>query len=83
MDAKQLPWVRGQLPMMRHRAFSKVFDKVSCDIYVDGIGSGLVDNIVRWVALKWNYQKNTGFSISTDSKVIESGLPCFCPVQPF
>lgn len=61
MDAKLLPWVRGQLPTMHHRAFNKVFDKVSCDIYVDGIGSCLVDNIVRWVALKWNYQKTLVF----------------------
>lgn len=61
MDAKLLPWVRGQLPTMHHRAFSKVFDKISCDIYVDGIGSGLVDNIVRWVVLKWNYRKQWFF----------------------
>lgn len=41
--------------------FSKVFDKISRDIYVDRIGSGLVDNIVGWAVLKRNCQKTLIF----------------------
>lgn len=46
---------------MEHLVFSKVFNKISHDIYVDKIGSESDDNIVRWVVFKQNSQKTLVF----------------------